>query len=168
MTGMMMGAGTDYAVFLFSRYQECLRTGMASDDAVVYALATIGEVIAGSAATVALTFMGLSFATLGVFSDRRARAVGDDHHRVPGGHDVPARPHRAGRPARMGQAAQGHHRAVLAALRRAHRAPAPAHLAASLVILLALAGWCALVKYNYDDRKNTPGGRAEQPRLRRP
>ena len=28
MTGMMMGAGTDYAVFLFSRYHECVRTGM--------------------------------------------------------------------------------------------------------------------------------------------
>jgi RND superfamily putative drug exporter len=67
MTGMMMGAGVDYAVFLFSRYQECLRKGMASDDAVVYSLATIGEVITGSAATVALTFMGLSFASLSVF-----------------------------------------------------------------------------------------------------
>src|ERR1700712_4800305 len=67
MTGMMMGAGTDDAVFLFSRYQECLRKGMASDEAVVFALATVGEVITGSAATVALTFLGLSFATLAVF-----------------------------------------------------------------------------------------------------
>ncbi len=27
-TGMMIGAGVDYAVFLFSRYQECLREGL--------------------------------------------------------------------------------------------------------------------------------------------
>ncbi len=58
MTGMMLGAGTDYAVFLFSRYHECVRTGMASDDALVAALGTIGEVIAGSAGTVAITFFG--------------------------------------------------------------------------------------------------------------
>lgn len=67
MTGMKMGAGVDYAVFLFSRCQECIRAGMNSDDAVVTAISTIGEVVAGSAATVALTFMGLCFTTLGVF-----------------------------------------------------------------------------------------------------
>ena len=68
MTGMMMGAGIDYAVFLFSRYQELVRSGLKSDDALVEALRSIGEVIAGSAGTVALTFLALSFATLGVFS----------------------------------------------------------------------------------------------------
>ncbi|WP_238997318.1 MMPL family transporter, partial [Mycolicibacterium sp. CBMA 361] len=68
MTGMMMGAGTDYAIFLFSRYQEFIRHGVSSDEALVSALTSIGEVIAGSAGTVAITFLGLSFATLGVFA----------------------------------------------------------------------------------------------------
>ena len=60
MTGMMLGAGTDYAVFLFSRYHECVRTGMSSDDALVAALGSIGEVVTGSAGTVAITFFGLA------------------------------------------------------------------------------------------------------------
>ena len=38
MTTMMFGAGTDYAVFLFSRYHDYLRQGLTSDEAVAYAL----------------------------------------------------------------------------------------------------------------------------------
>ncbi len=68
MTGMIMGAGIDYGVFLYSRYQELTKTGMASDNALVEALASIGEVIAGSAGTVALTFLGMSFTKLAIFS----------------------------------------------------------------------------------------------------
>ncbi|WP_445169111.1 MMPL/RND family transporter [Mycolicibacterium sp. Dal123E01] len=68
MTGMIMGAGIDYGVFLYSRYQELTKTGMASDDALVEALASIGEVIAGSAGTVAITFLGMSFTKLAIFS----------------------------------------------------------------------------------------------------
>ncbi|MDT5286719.1 MAG: putative drug exporter of the superfamily, partial [Mycobacterium sp.] len=67
MTGMMLGAGTDYAVFLFSRYHECVRSGMSSDDALVAALSSIGAVVMGSAATVAITFFGLAFTNLGIF-----------------------------------------------------------------------------------------------------
>ena len=68
MTGMIMGAGIDYGVFLYSRYQELTKVGMASDDALVEALASIGEVIAGSAGTVAITFLGMSFTKLAIFS----------------------------------------------------------------------------------------------------
>jgi RND superfamily putative drug exporter len=46
MTAVLMGAGVDYAVFLFSRYHECIRNGMNSDDAVVGAMESIGKVIA--------------------------------------------------------------------------------------------------------------------------
>jgi putative drug exporter of the RND superfamily len=67
-SGMMLGAGTDYAVFLISRYHEYLRMGEESDTALVSALASIGKVIAASAGTVAITFLGMSFAKLGVFS----------------------------------------------------------------------------------------------------
>ena len=67
-SGMMLGAGTDYAVFLISRYHEYLRMGYESDVALVSAMGSIGKVIAASAGTVAITFLGMTFAKLGVFS----------------------------------------------------------------------------------------------------
>lgn len=68
MSAMMIGAGVDYAVFLISRYHEYLRAGMTPDDAVARAITAIGKVIAASAATVAVTFLGMGFTTLKVFS----------------------------------------------------------------------------------------------------
>ena len=68
MSAMMIGAGVDYAVFLISRYHEYLRQGLDSDDAVARAMTAIGKVIAASAATVAVTFLGMGFTTLKVFS----------------------------------------------------------------------------------------------------
>jgi RND superfamily putative drug exporter len=68
MTAMIVGAGTDYAVFLISRYHEYIRSGMDSDLAVQHALKSIGKVIAGSAATVAITFLGMVFAQLPAFT----------------------------------------------------------------------------------------------------
>lgn len=38
MTAMMMGAGTDYAIFFFTRYHELVREGGTSDDSVIGAL----------------------------------------------------------------------------------------------------------------------------------
>jgi RND superfamily putative drug exporter len=68
MTAMIVGAGTDYAVFLISRYHEYLRSGADSDEAVEKALASIGKVIAASAATVAVTFLGMVFTRLPAFT----------------------------------------------------------------------------------------------------
>ena len=68
MTAMIFGAGTDYAVFLISRYHEYIRSGIDSDLAVQKALSSIGEVIAGSAATVAVTFLGMVFTRLPAFT----------------------------------------------------------------------------------------------------
>ena len=65
---MIAGAGTDYAVFLISRYHDYLRQGADFDDAVRRALISIGKVITASAATVGITFLGISFAKMGVFS----------------------------------------------------------------------------------------------------
>ncbi|MEU0496350.1 RND family transporter [Mycobacterium sp. NPDC006124] len=156
MTGMLMGAGTDYAVFLFSRYQECLRRGMASDDAVVYALATIGEVIAGSAATVALTFMGLSFATLAVFlTVGPSLAVTILIAVFAAMTLLPALIVLAGRRGWVKPRKDITGRFWRTSAVRIVRRPR-AFLAASLVILLALAGCATLIKYNYDDRKNLP------------
>ncbi len=68
LSAMIAGAGTDYAVFLISRYHDYLRQGADVDDAVKQALISIGKVITASAATVGVTFIGLSFAKMGVFS----------------------------------------------------------------------------------------------------
>ena len=68
MTAMIVGAGTDYAVFLISRYHEYLRAGEESDVAVRKALSSIGKVIGASAATVAVTFLGMIFTRLPAFT----------------------------------------------------------------------------------------------------
>ena len=68
MTAMIAGAGTDYAVFLISRYHERVRAGSDSDTAVVQALQSVGKVIVASGATVAVTFLCMSFAKLGLLS----------------------------------------------------------------------------------------------------
>lgn len=68
MTAMIVGAGTDYAVFLISRYHEYQRTGVDSDVAVQKALGSIGKVIAASAATVAVTFCAMIFTRLPAFT----------------------------------------------------------------------------------------------------
>ena len=68
LSAMIAGAGTDYAVFLISRYHDYLRQGADFDDAVKRALISIGKVITASAATVGITFLGISFAKMGVFS----------------------------------------------------------------------------------------------------
>jgi RND superfamily putative drug exporter len=68
MTAMIVGAGTDYAVFLISRYHEYVRSGDGSDDAVRKAIDSIGRVITASAATVAITFLGMIFTKLPAFT----------------------------------------------------------------------------------------------------
>lgn len=68
MSAVMIGAGTDYAVFLISRYHDYVRQGHDSDKAIKQALLSIGKVIAASAATVAITFLAMIFTGLKVFS----------------------------------------------------------------------------------------------------
>ncbi len=68
LTAMLAGTGTDYAVFLISRYHDFLRLGEDSDKAVKSALHSIGPVIVASAATVAVTFIGMIFTKLTIFS----------------------------------------------------------------------------------------------------
>ena len=68
MTAMVAGAGTDYAVFLISRYHEHLRTGEDSGTAVASALKSVGKVIVASGATVAITFLCMVFAKLGMLA----------------------------------------------------------------------------------------------------
>ncbi|MFN6549085.1 RND family transporter [Mycolicibacterium septicum] len=68
MTAILLGAGTDYTVFLISRYHEQRRAQVPAEQAVIAATASIGRVILASAGTVALAFLAMVFATLSVFA----------------------------------------------------------------------------------------------------
>jgi putative drug exporter of the RND superfamily len=156
MTGMMLGAGTDYAVFLFSRYHECVKMGLKSDDALVEALGTIGKVIAGSAGTVAITFFGLVFTQLGIFSTiGPALSVTIGVGFAASITLLPALIVLAGRRGwikpRRDMTGRFWRRSGVQIARKPR-----IHLAVSLVILVALASCMALVHYNYDDRKTLP------------
>ena len=156
MTGMLMGAGTDYAIFLFSRYQELIREGKDNDEALVLALTSIGEVIAGSAGTVAITFLALSFATLGVFATvGPALSVTVMVGFIASVTFLPALIVLAGRRGwikpRKDMTGRFWRRSGVNIVRRPITS-----LAISLVILLALAGSATLIKFNYDNRKDLP------------
>ncbi len=156
LTAMLAGAGTDYAVFLISRYHDYLREGNDSDDAVANALNSVGKVITASAATVAVTFIGMIFTKLTVFYTvgvalAAAIAVGClgaitflPALLVLAGRRGWARP-------RKDLTSRFWRRSGI----RIVRQPA-INLVASLVILLLLAGSSFLAKYNYDDRKALP------------
>lgn len=67
MTAVLLGAGTDYSVFLISRYHEQRRHGIPAEPAIVHACGSIGRVILASAATVAFALAAMVFARLSVF-----------------------------------------------------------------------------------------------------
>lgn len=156
MTAMMIGAGTDYAIFLLSRYHECLRNGLSSDAALETALKSIGKVIAGSAATVAVAFLGMAFTELAVFSTvGPALAVTVFFAFLASTTLLPALIVLAGRRGwvqpRRDLTGRFWRRSGIHIVRRPRM-----HLAASLVVLLGLAGCATLVNFNFDDRKSLP------------
>jgi RND superfamily putative drug exporter len=65
---LVIGAGTDYGLFLVFRVREELRAGLAPHDAVVRALARVGESVTFSAATVIAALLTLLLAVFGLFS----------------------------------------------------------------------------------------------------
>jgi RND superfamily putative drug exporter len=67
LAAMMLGAGTDYAIFLLGRYHEGRRGGLDKADALAAAYRRVAPVIAGSAFTVAAALSCLSFAHVGMF-----------------------------------------------------------------------------------------------------
>ncbi len=153
LTAIIAGAGTDYAVFLISRYHDYLRLGSDLDDAVRRALISIGKVITASAATVGLTFLGISFAKMGVFSTAGiACAIGVGVAFLAALTLLPALLVLAGprgwvKPRRELTAGFWRRSGI-----RIVRRP-KAHLVASLLALAMLAGCATLVQSNYDDRK---------------
>ncbi len=156
MTTMMAGAGIDYAVFLISRYHDYLRLGEDSDLAVLKALTSIGKVIAGSAATVSITYLGMSFTHLGAFKTvGPALAISIGVALLAALTFLPALLVLAGPRGwimpRRDLTARFWRRSGVRIVRR----PAT-HLLASLTVLIILAGCATLARYNYDDSKTLP------------
>lgn len=64
---LVLGAGTDYGLFLVFRVREELRNGYDPKEAVVRALTKVGESITFSALTVAAALMSLLLASFGIY-----------------------------------------------------------------------------------------------------
>jgi RND superfamily putative drug exporter len=153
LSAIMAGAGTDYAVFLISRYHDYLRSGADFDQAVKAAMISIGKVITASASTVGITFLLLSFARMGVFKTVGvSSAIGIGVAFLAGVTLLPAILVLAGprgwvKPRRE-LTARFWRRSGIRIVRRP-----VAHLVASVLVLALLAGCAIFAHYNYDDRK---------------
>ncbi len=66
---LVLGAGTDYGLFLVFRVREEMEAGRSAHQAVEVALARVGESITGSASTVILALLSLSLADFGLYKD---------------------------------------------------------------------------------------------------
>ena len=157
MTAMIVGAGTDYAVFLISRYHEYTRSGMNSDVAVQKALSAIGKVIGASAATVAVTFLGMIFTQLpALTSVGPALAVSIGVAFVAAVTLLPAVLVLAGRRGwiapRRPLTDRLWQRSAIHIVRRPK-----AHLVVSLTVLIALGACVLLMQPTYNDRMQLPG-----------
>lgn len=157
MAAMIAGAGTDYAVFLISRYHEYIRAGVDSDRAVQQALGSIGKVIGASAATVAVTFLGMVFTRLPAFTSvGPALAISIAVAFVAAVTILPAILVLTGRRGwiepRRPLTDRLWQRSAIHIVRRPK-----AHLVVSLTVLIAL-GACALYMHpTYNDRMQLPG-----------
>lgn len=156
LSAIIAGAGTDYAVFLISRYHDFLRQGESSDDAVRQALVSVGKVITASAATIGVTFLGISFARMGVFATVGvSSAIGVGVAFLAAVTLLPAIITLAGPRGwiapRRELTARWWRRSGVRIVRRP-----VAHLVASMLVLGLLASSAALATYNYDDRKAVP------------
>lgn len=66
---LVLGAGTDYGLFLVFRVRENLRAGQDKHEAVIHAVERVGESIAASAGTVIAALLSLFAASFGVYHD---------------------------------------------------------------------------------------------------
>ena len=153
LSAIIAGAGTDYAVFLISRYHDYVRRGDSSDDAVRNALTSVGKVITASAATIGLTFLAISFARMGVFSTVGvSSAIGVAVTFVAAVTLLPAILTVVGRRGWITPRRELTTRLWRRSGARIVRRPF-AHLVASGLILLLLAASAGFTRYNYDDRR---------------
>ncbi|HEY2086104.1 MAG TPA: MMPL family transporter [Mycobacterium sp.] len=156
MTGITCGAGIGYAVFLISRYHDYVLLSGDSDLAVKKALTSVGKVIAASAATLAVTFLGMMFTQLRVFKTLGpVLAIAICVTLLAAVTLLPAMLALAGRRGwiapRRDIVTGFWRRSGMRIVRRPK-----AYLLASLAVLIILAGGARLLRDNYDDRKTLP------------
>lgn len=156
MTAVLLGAGTDYSVFLISRYHEQRRRGVAAEEAISYACGSIGRVILASAVTVAAALTSMVFARLSVFQGvGPACAIAVLIGFLATVTLLPpllalAAQHGIAEP-RADLSRRYWNRVAVAVVRR----PWPL-LVASLIVMLALAAVVATMAISYDDRAGQP------------
>ncbi|MEV4507282.1 MMPL family transporter [Streptomyces klenkii] len=63
---VLFGVGADYILFLLFRYREHLRDGQAPKQALITAVARVGETIASAAGAVIVAFLALLLSTMGM------------------------------------------------------------------------------------------------------
>ncbi|CDQ42455.1 MAG: RND family transporter [Mycolicibacterium neoaurum] len=154
LSAIIFGAGTDYAVFLISRYHDFVRKGEDSTDAVRAALGSVGKVITASAATVGLTFLAISFAEMGIFSTVGvSSAVGVFVAYLAAMTLLPALLTLVGPRGWIAPRKELTSRLWRRSGTRIVRRPWT-HLVGSLLVLLLLAGLSGFATFNYDDRKS--------------
>ncbi|MHB1510423.1 MAG: MMPL family transporter [Acidimicrobiales bacterium] len=66
---LLLGAGTDYGLFLVFRVREEIRRGLDAKSAVDHALVRVGESISASAGTVIIALLTLLLASFGIYKD---------------------------------------------------------------------------------------------------
>ena len=153
LSAIMAGAGTDYAVFLISRYHDYVRSGADAEQAVKAAMTSIGKVITASAVTVGLTFLCLSFAKMGVFRTVGvSSAIGIGVAYLAGVTLLPAILVLAGPRGWVKPRRELTSRFWRRSGIRIVRKPVP-HLVVSLLVLGILASLATVAHFNYDDRK---------------
>jgi len=65
---VMYGAGTDYCLFLISRFREEMADQIGLEKATTRTVHLVGETITSSAGTIFVGFMAMSFAEMGIFN----------------------------------------------------------------------------------------------------
>jgi len=66
---LLLGAGTDYGLFLVFRVREEMRSGTDPKESVAKSVARVGESITASAATVTVALLTLTLASFGIYHD---------------------------------------------------------------------------------------------------
>ena len=69
LTVLILGAGTDYGLFLIFRVREEIKSGLENHEAIIKGLSRVGESISFSAATVVAALLSLLLATFQIYSD---------------------------------------------------------------------------------------------------
>jgi RND superfamily putative drug exporter len=65
---LVLGAGTDYALFLMFRVREEMRAGLGCHEAIVHSVARVGETITFSAGVLIAALLSLASATFGLYA----------------------------------------------------------------------------------------------------